>query len=299
MPHPPEDPTPQQVSPRHDDAENLADALLAAIEEGTLTGPDDESTSPDLVDSAAFAFRRLGIEFVRRYNRLEITAGTDVPDQPTLFVANHGFGGIFDLNVFAVGATFEQLHLDREVTILTHQLAWTLGVGRLIEPLGARPASPDSAREAFDRGDHVAVFPGGDIDAAKAWEDRNLVKFNGRGGFARLAIDAGVPVVPIVTAGAGESLFVISSGERLARAVRLDKILRVKSLPVSVSLPWGLSVGAGMLPYLPLPTKLVTRVLPAMWPTDGEDAATYAARVETAMQDALTDMTANRIPLIG
>jgi 1-acyl-sn-glycerol-3-phosphate acyltransferase len=144
------------------------------------------------------------------------------------------------------------------------------------------------------------VFPGGDVDAAKAWDERNLVKFGGRSGFARLATDAGVPIIPIVTAGAGESLFVISSGERLARAIRLDKVLRVKSAPVSISLPWGLSIGAvGMLPYLPLPTKLVTRVLPAMPPAAGEDAADFAVRVETAMQDALTDMTSGRIPLIG
>ena len=69
---------------------------------------------------------------------------------------------------------------------------------------------------------------------------------------------------------------------------------------MSVSLPWGLSIGAvGMLPYMPLPTKLTTRVLPAMTPFDGEDPADYATRVETAMQEAMTDMTANRIPLIG
>lgn len=286
----------EQESPEHGDVENLADALLAAIEEGA----DAEESSPDLISGAAFAFRRLAIEFVRRYNRLEVTAHAGTLSDPVLFVANHGFGGIFDLNVFAVGATFEQLKLDRDVTILTHQVAWTLGVGRLIEPLGARPASTQSAEEAFGRGEHVAVFPGGDLDAAKAWDERNHIKFGGRSGFARLAIDAGVPIVPIVTAGAGESLFVISSGERLARAIRLDKLLRVKSAPVSISLPWGLSIGAvGMLPYLPLPTKLVTRVLPAMPPTDGEDAADFAVRVETAMQDALTDMTSDRIPLIG
>ena len=261
---------------------------------------DPEESPPGLIRGAAFAFRRLGIEFVRRYNRLEVTADVGTLSGPVLFVANHGFGGIFDLNVFAVGATFEQLKLDRDVTILTHQVAWTLGVGRLIEPLGARPASTQSAEEAFEQGEHVAVFPGGDLDAAKAWDERNQVKFGGRSGFARLAIDAGVPIVPIVTAGAGESLFVISSGERLARAIRLDKLLRVKSAPVSISLPWGLSIGAvGMLPYLPLPTKLVTRVLPAMPPTDGADAADFAVRVETAMQDALTDMTSGRIPLIG
>ena len=290
----------EQESPEHGDVENLADALLAAIEEGAEAQADAEESSPDLISGAAFAFRRLAIEFVRRYNRLEVTTDSGTLSGPVLFVANHGFGGIFDLNVFAVGATFEQLKLDRDVTILTHQVAWTLGVGRLIEPLGARPASTQSAEEAFGRGEHVAVFPGGDVDAAKAWDERNHIKFGGRSGFARLAIDAGVPIVPIVTAGAGESLFVISSGERLARAVRLDKLLRVKSAPVSISLPWGLSVGAvGMLPYLPLPTKLVTRVLPAMPPTDGEDAADFAVRVETVMQDALTDMTSGRFPLIG
>lgn len=287
---------PEQRSQEHGDVEDLADALLAAIEEGS----EDDEGSLDLVSGAALAFRRLGIEFVRRYNRLEIITDPGPLTDPVLFVANHGFGGIFDLNVFAVGAALERLQLDRDVTILTHQVAWTLGVGRLIEPLGARPASQQSAEEAFARGEHVAVFPGGDIDAAKAWDDRNRIKFGGRSGFARLAIDSGVPIVPIVTAGAGESLLVLSSGERLARAMRLDKLLRVKSAPISVSLPWGLSIGAvGMLPYLPLPTKLVTRVLPAMPPIADEDAADYAARVHDAMQDALTGLTSNRIPLIG
>ncbi|MCP9274979.1 1-acyl-sn-glycerol-3-phosphate acyltransferase [Mycolicibacterium arenosum] len=282
------------------DVENLADALLAAVEETAGTDGAANTDGPDLVGSAAFTLRRLAIEFVRRYNRLEVSTGPEPITEQVLFVANHGFGGIFDLNVFAVGAAFEQLELDRDVTILTHELAWTLGVGRLIEPIGARPASRESAAEAFDRGDHVAVFPGGDIDAAKAWDERNRIKFDGRIGFARLAIDAGVPIVPIVTAGAGESLFVISSGERLARAMRLDKLFRVKSAPVSVSLPWGLNIGAvGMLPYLPLPTKLTTRVLPAMPATDGEAVEQYAARVEAAMQSALSDMTAQRTPLIG
>ena len=106
--------------------------------------------------------------------------------------------------------------------------------------------------------------------------------------------------MPVVTAGAGESLFVFSSGERLARAMRLDKLLRVKTAPISLSLPWGFNVGTvGLLPYLPLPTKLVTRVLPAMRPTEGETPSDFAARVETAMQEALTALTAHRVPLIG
>lgn len=285
---------PTSDAPDRTDSENLADALLDAIE-GSVS-----DIAPELLRTTMSAFRKLGIEFVRKYNRLEIDTTEHSFDEPVLFVANHGFGGIFDLNVFATSAALEQLHLDRDVTILTHQLAWTLGVGRFIEPIGARPASVESAQDAFARGEHVAVYPGGDIDAAKAWEDRNRVKFGGRTGFARLAIDNGVPIVPIVTAGAGESLFVISSGERLARATRLDKLLRLKSAPISVSLPWGLNIGVvGLLPYLPLPTKLQTRVLPVMPAESGEEPAEYAARVESAMQTALTEMTEGRTPLLG
>lgn len=285
-------PTPE--SPDRTEAEELADAALDAIE-GTVS-----DAAPEILRATVASFRKLGIEFVRKYNRLEIDTVEHEFDEPVLFVANHGFGGIFDLNVFATSAALEQLQLDRDVTILTHQLAWTLGVGRFIEPIGARPASVESAHDAFARGEHVAVYPGGDIDAAKSWENRNRIMFGGRSGFARLAIDNGVPIVPIVTAGAGESLFVISSGERLARAARLDKLLRLKTAPISVSLPWGLNIGAvGLLPYLPLPSKLQTRVLPAMPAAPGEESEDYAGRVESAMQTALTEMTDGRTPLLG
>ena len=134
------------------DVEKLADALLDAVEKGV----DDE---PGLLDSALGTVRRMAIDFVRRYNRLEIELETTTLTEPVLFVANHGFGGIIDLNVLAVGAVLEELAVDRPVTFLTHQLAWTLGVGPLVEHLGARPASRDSAHEAFAAGHHVVVLP--------------------------------------------------------------------------------------------------------------------------------------------
>ena len=267
--------------------------MLGAVERAVDPGGEH-------LEAALTAVRQRIIEFVRRYHRLQIDVEAGALDQPVLFVANHGFGGIVDLNVVAVSAALEDLRLDRPVTFLTHQLAWTLGVGPIVEHLGARPAGRDSAHRAFAEGRHVVVFPGGDLDAAKKFSDRNTIIFGGRSGFAALAMDEGVAIVPIVTAGAGESLLVLSDGERLARALRLDKLLRVKALPTSVSLPWGLNTGAvGMLPYLPLPTKLHTRVLAPTRAGSGEDADAYAERIHTLMQDALTEMTRNRWPLIG
>lgn len=261
---------------------------------------DSPDSSQDTAARLAAVYRRLGTEFVRRYHRLQVDMQPTALNEPVLFVANHGFGGIFDLNLFAVAAAFDQLALDRPVIVLAHQMVWTLKLGALVEPLGARPAGKDTVRDAFHAGCHVLVFPGGDVDAFKSWSHRNEIVFAGRSGFARLAMEMAVPIVPIVTAGAGESLLVVSKGEQLARAMRLDKLLRLKALPVTVSLPWGVSVGvAGMLPYLPLPSKLHTRVLPAMMPENDETGEQYAARVEAAMQKALTDMTAGRWPLLG
>lgn len=251
-------------------------------------GPMSEVWSP-----AAFALQRLCIEWVRRCHRLDLTGDLTAPEAPVLFVANHGFGGVFDLNVFAVLAAFDTMALDRPVTILTHQLAWTLKVGRLLEPLGARPASRTTALKAVAEGHHVLALPGGDLDAFKDHRDRHRIVFGERTGFASLAMEAGVPLVPIVTAGAGDSLLVLSDGQRLARALRLDRTLRLKALPVSLSVPWGLNVGVvGLLPYLPLPVKISTRVLPAMTARPGETAQEFAGRVEAAMQETLTRLAA-------
>lgn len=84
--------------------------------------------------------------------------------------------------------------------------------------------------------------------------------------------------------------------------MRLDKLARVKILPVSFGFPFGLSV---LLPLnLPLPTKIVTRVLD---PIDivaefGEhpDVGEVDARVRQVMQQALDELAKERrFPVIG
>lgn len=248
----------------------------------------------------AHTLRSASIAALRLYNRLDVSVAQPIPDTPVLFVANHGFGGIVDLNVFAVAAAYDRLGVTRPLVTLTHQIAWTLHVEKLIEPFGARPADRRTALTAFEEGSNVLVFPGGDLDALKAWRQRNDILFSGRTGYARLAIEAGVPVVPVVTAGAGESLLVLGSGKRVAKALGVDRLLRLKALPLSVSIPWGVNLGlVGLLPYFPLPTKLDTSVLAPMRALPGESAESFAHRIHTAMQDELDSLTAGRRPVIG
>ncbi|CAM2917397.1 1-acyl-sn-glycerol-3-phosphate acyltransferase [Skermania piniformis] len=238
--------------------------------------------------------------FVRHYNRHEASILEPIPDEPVLFVANHGFGGVFDLNIVAFSLAHNESGDQRPVIALTHQVAWQIGVGKYLEPFGARLGNRATALDAFAEGKHVLVFPGGDMDAFKSWKDRNTVEFGGRSGFARLAIEAGVPIVPVVTSGAGESVVVLDDGEWLARLTGARERFRLHRLPISLSIPWGLNLGlVGLLPYLPLPTKLRSTILPAMRPAPDESDDDYAQRVHSVMQAELDRQTAGRTPILG
>ncbi len=236
------------------------------------------------------------------WTRLEYEGPERLIEPPALIVANHGFGGIFDLNAFTLAALAERLRPrdDVEFTFLTHQLAWTLGVGPYLEAAGAAVASPASAMEALAKGHYVVVMPGGDLDAGKSFRRRNEIVFGGRTGFARVALEARVPIIPVVMSGAGETLLVLWDGQPLARLLRLPQLARTKTLPVSLSVPYGLSIGiAGMLPYLPLPAKMRAAVLDPIDAWDDETPRLLATRVEAAMQDKLREQTKNRLPFIG
>jgi len=238
--------------------------------------------------------------YLRAYHRHDIAFDAAPPEEQVLIVANHGFGGVVDLNVLAMSAVIRATGWTRPTTVLVHQIAWTLGVGKIVEAFGGKLAGRKAADEAFAAGHNVLVFPGGDVDAGKSWPDRNSIRFGGRDGFARLALDNGVPILPVVTAGAGESVLVLSDGRRLAEALHLSERLRLRALPVTLSVPWGLNVGlVGLLPYIPLPTKLVTAVLPAIHPSPTDDSGNVAACVEVVMQVRLNDLVARRIPLFG
>ena len=127
--------------------------------------------------------------------------------------------------------------------------------------------------------------------------------FHDRKGFVRLALDAGVPIVPVVSVGGQETAIFLSNGQRLARALRLDRLLRLKVLPISLALPWVVNVG-DFLGHLPLPAKITVQVLD---PIDlkkrfgrNPDHDEVYEQVTTLMQDTLSSMAAERrYPVIG
>ena len=90
--------------------------------------------------------------------------------------------------------------------------------------------------------------------------------------------------MPVVATGGHDTLVVLNDGRRTAQLLRLDKLARVKSLPMTLSLPWGLSPFP--LPHFPLPAKIRMQVLE---PIDLR-AGSATNRIGTTRSDYVTSV---------
>jgi 1-acyl-sn-glycerol-3-phosphate acyltransferase len=144
----------------------------------------------------------------------------------------------------------------------------------------------------------LLVYPGGYYEVHRpSWESAR-VDFNGRKGFIRLAQRRGAPLVPVVAIGGQETALFLSRGERLAKLIGLDRMFRLKVLPVSLALPWGLNVG-DMLGHIPLPAKITIQVLEPIDVAGMDEDEAYEL-VTSQMQSTLTSLAEERsLPVLG
>ncbi|HEY3353021.1 MAG TPA: 1-acyl-sn-glycerol-3-phosphate acyltransferase [Polyangia bacterium] len=267
---------------------------------------DGETTLADRDPAVLGAFLD-GVRWLaRRYFRARTVDVANVPATgPALLVGNHN-GGLLAFDwALTVLAVWEAHGPRRAVYGLGHDLLqWNRILRKYGGRVGALRAGHASAETVFAEGHLALVYPGSDYDAFRPFAERDRVVLGGRTGFLKLALRTGVPIVPVVTAGAQEQFVVLTRGEGLARALAMPRWLRSKVCPIGLSLPWGLT--SSFLPYLPLPTQITTAFCPPMRfddpPAAADDphvlARCYAA-IEAVMQAKLDELTAGRVPFLG
>jgi 1-acyl-sn-glycerol-3-phosphate acyltransferase len=198
------------------------------------------------------------------YFRAEVRGLGNVPEEgAVLLVGNHSGGNLTpDTGVFTL-AFSTYFGVERVFHQLAHNLVLSMPFLGFLRKFGTVAASHDNARKALRAGAAVLVYPGGDYEVHRPiWESRRI-DFGGRKGFIRLAIEEDVPIVPVVGIGGQETALFLSRGERLAKLLALDRLFRLKVLPISLAPPWGLNIG-DMMGHVPLPAKITVEALPAI-----------------------------------
>jgi 1-acyl-sn-glycerol-3-phosphate acyltransferase len=276
-------------------ARRLAGNLVPRFREGNLDDRDPDAMREMLPGMwlLASAWFRPDIRGLERVPR----------EGPVLIVGNHTGGASSPevlISQLAFSAYFgvERLHYQ-----LAHRMVLNSPVGSVVRRFGTVEADPANAEAALDGGAMVTVFPGGDYEVFRpSWESAK-VDFGGRTGFLRLALRKNVPIVPMVTLGGQETALFLSRGERLAQLTGARRVLRLKTIPIVVGFPFGLSVG-GFPPFLPLPAKVTMELLE---PIDlrerygpDPDVDEIYRDVMATMQKTLTGLQRERrLPVLG
>lgn len=212
-------------------------------------------------------------------------------DEPVLIVGNHS-GGAMTLDPVPLFARWiEERGVDDPLYFLSYQLLFAYpGMGPLIRRMGGLPAGHENAHAALARGGSVLVFPGGDYEVFRPWRERNQIAFGERTGFVRLALEAGIRVVPMTIHGAHESTFVLTRGHRIARAMGLER-LRIKVFPLVWNLPFGLT--PAYVPSMPIPSTVTVELgEPIDWRSLGAEAARDPAVVARCRDEVVATMQA-------
>src|SRR5215216_7546365 len=238
------------------------------------------------------------------YFRADVRGLERIPTEgPVLLVGNHSGGNVTpDTMVFTL-AFYAHFGVERALHPLVHNVVLAMPLPFSLIKFGCVAASPKNARLALERDAAVLVYPGGDWEVHRpSWEE-GRVDFAGRKGWAKLAIETEATIVPLVSVGGQETAIFLSRGDRLASALRLDKLFRLKVLPISLAIPWGLNVG-DMLGHWPLPAKLTVEAMEPIQlrerfgrKPDVDEVYDHVTRV---MQMKLDELTAERtLPILG
>jgi 1-acyl-sn-glycerol-3-phosphate acyltransferase len=239
---------------------------------------------------------------VKRWFRAEVRGLESFPAAGGVLVVSNHSGGVLtpDWNVLAP-AFYGKFGYDRPLYTVAHYGVFFTPFASALGRLGVIHASRENAVQALQSGGVVLAFPGGDYDAFRPTLTQNVIDFDGRTGYVRTAIEAGVPLVPAVSIGGQETQLFVTRGNWLATRLGLKRF-RVEILPVTIGFPFGLTV---FFPAnMPLPAKVVCQVLE---PIDivaqfgsNPDAHEVDAYVRSVMQTALDRLgRGRRFPVLG
>ena len=181
----------------------------------------------------------------RKYWRVQTTGLENIPeDGRALLIANHAGQLPFDGMMVATA-----IHLDHPTQRLVRTLyaSWVNllpFMAMIFNRSGQALATVENGTHLLENEQLVAVFPEGFKGSGKLYKDRYQLARFGRGGFVRMALRTGAPIIPVSIVGSEEIYITLRHSQTIARLFNLPYF------PMTLRFPW-----LGPLGAIPYPTK--------------------------------------------
>lgn len=186
------------------DEETLA-ARLELVQKRT---PTRERIQLPLLHAAERTLRHLA-----RYHRATMRGVRHIPEGAGMLVGNHGLYGYETLIFFWL----IRHHTGRYPLGMADHLFFRLPVAKELLPLlGGVPGTRKNAKAALSRGELVVCYPGGASEVFKRRSERYLLRWERSLGFAKVAAETQVPVIPFAGYGVDDTFMVSDARIRLS-----------------------------------------------------------------------------------
>ncbi|MCP3164042.1 1-acyl-sn-glycerol-3-phosphate acyltransferase [Myxococcus qinghaiensis] len=179
----------------------MLDAVRAGLGTGGGSHLDEYGKDPSLVQRLEPV-----LEFLYGQYWRVAAQGTDhIPRGAVILVANHSGALPYDGLVMSLTLARERPDLRESRWLVEDQIFHAPVLGTLFNRLGAVRACPENALRLLDEQRPLVVFPEGYQGLGKPFAERYRLKRFGRGGFVKLALRTGAPIVPVAIVGAEET----------------------------------------------------------------------------------------------
>jgi len=269
---------------RRDPLDELLKPLLKPIRQSI----DEElEVDPFQRDPKEVAGTKPWIKLVSAYFHSEVRGWHNLPKEgPMLIVGNHSGGAETSDFAFFMDKWLDERGPEEPLYSLAYDLLFSYPYyGPRLRRLGVIPANSENAKRAIERNASVLVFPGGDYEVFRPWSERNRIDFGDHTGFVKLALETGVPVVPMTIHGAHQSTLVLTRGHQIAHGTGLDN-LHIKVFPFIWNIPFGIT--PAFVPSIQLPAKVTVHIDE---PLDWSHLGAKSARNQKVVRQCYDEIT--------
>jgi 1-acyl-sn-glycerol-3-phosphate acyltransferase len=179
------------------------------------------------------------------YWRVETSGIENIPEEGrALLVANHSGQLPWDGTMVALSVLREHPSQRLVRTLFATWFPTLPFFSDMFVKCGQVLATEENGVRLLEQDQLVAVYPEGYKGVGKLFKERYRLARFGRGGFIRMALKTGAPIIPVSVVGAEETYI------SLTKVPSVAKMIGFPYFPISPTFPW-----TGLFGFVPIPTK--------------------------------------------